>query len=246
MSTTATQLAQQLTQPLWLTLGRSSGICAFGSAARPNDFIQGFSDLDLIIYTRRIEPSVFTIAAEWRASCQVDTTLVILDEGDLYRLTREVAPVHSILLNALSGRPTTQVPLHGDVPLVKVSDALEKACAAAYVMQHRIMLRRALVEIGETPTNESTKKLTRWAASLIRSALRARGVFVDPYEPSLEVAKPQAPGLDWDPVLQLFMLRRNGTAAASFSMLSSAVLCAIRFADQQLERHEMQLALARG
>jgi predicted nucleotidyltransferase len=190
-------------------------IVAIGSLARPGEIYAGWSDIDLLLVLDTIDARSLRIIAQLRE-----------DEIDVTGIAATVAPLsgeiveqrfdrcygaNSVILNALSGRRHTARMLYGDIAMVAPPAAAERSNAICYVDETLLQLRRLAVSRRVTAAEyeRDHKRAIRWAASILRAALRTRGIYALPYEPSVTDAMPIEHTTDWRRISEIFATRRS-------------------------------------
>jgi predicted nucleotidyltransferase len=196
-----------------------SALALFGSCARKGGVVDGWSDIDVLLivrYATQVEKRnffEFVRAASKRSD--IGFTVSLHTEIEIARRFKIVSPINSIVLNALSGRDGTAKVLYGDVRFLPPPLTIEKKNAYSYLHQMSSHLRRINLE-GKSRISEKTvlAQLIRWSSSIVRCSLRTKGIFLDPYEPSLSAATNFYPEVSFDLLRKLFPLRHDWSSVA--------------------------------
>jgi predicted nucleotidyltransferase len=187
------------------------GIVLFGSAARTNAFIPGWSDVDAVIVVRdmltfhKLEFRQFLESIRKRTG--IGFSLAILSESEVCRRFERVSPFNCIVLNALSGRHQCGRLAMGRVDFIEPPGSIEAANVKVYLDHSVSQIRRLLIEPKSLSDKERLAQLIRWCSSHLRAWLRLHGRFVLPYEPTIHAAREIADSSVLDVFQDLFKLR---------------------------------------
>lgn len=193
-----------------------SAVVVFGGVAR-GEFLPGWSDLDLLVISQSIDQSVrdsmLAIRKRLRWNFGLRSDIVLHTEAEVETRPGPHCLLGSLAMNALSGRPGTGAVIFGEVDLYPVGAETEQRAALDYVTQIAYRLRKLFLDAGMSPIDEPVvlmlARAIRWTSSVLRCALRARGIHSLPYDALLNPLRGSFPGLSLNCLREAFELRRD-------------------------------------
>lgn len=163
-----------------------------GGLVRDPAPIERWSDIDLIVvlrhYSDRVTPTISELVEHLEHKNGVRLDINLLYESDLASERSKARFYHSEIINALNHRGTRVLYGTTDVGDVSLFDEDE----AVYIYLNTVMnlFRRYYIENIYRPAQltrnaADVQRIIRWVFSIIRSSLRLRGIYVNPYHESL-------------------------------------------------------------
>lgn len=192
------------------------GIVLYGGLVRDRTALPEWSDIDLaVIYNEISRRNIFhntAIKQKYERTYQIRIDLNEVSLSELGSMPTSIC-YNSELTNALSFRNHVSISVFHDPPLYLLDVEMEKKAAVFYINDTLFRYRKYLNEHDFTTSGSSTlvPRLIRWYFSIIRASLRLEGIYVNPYEESIECLNKLYPSLDLSVLMELAAKRRDGT-----------------------------------
>lgn len=167
-------------------------IILHGGLVRDPAPIEHWSDIDLILilrhYSPRVTPSISELVEYLERKHDVRLDINLLYESDFASDHAKLRFYHSEIINALNQRGTRI--LYGSVNVGNVTLFNEDEAVYVYLNTVLNLFRRYYIENIYRPTQliknaAYIQRIIRWVFSIIRSSLRLRGIYANPYHESL-------------------------------------------------------------
>lgn len=194
-----------------------SSIILFGGLVRDKKFINGWSDIDiLIIFNDLNKRNIFwlsSIISDTYVNYDLRLDITQIGLAEVSGRVNQSLILNGEILNCLAMRKDVSLLIYGDNVPIYFSEEVEREVAIHYISNTILQFRRYLIENirieNGTIEKVHVSRIIKWIFSILRSYLRIYGIYAHTYEYLLPHLNKYYPGIDFPFIKSLLLYRQD-------------------------------------